>query len=95
MIYGTPGIRIDLDITDIVGLRNLVLSQLWEPKQWPVEPLELRRLLCSTHLAYLPPAPEWSDAIEQESRQTRAAEGGPETDATQPPPQPTRSGQTS
>jgi hypothetical protein len=43
-----------------------------------VEPLELRRLLCSTHLAYLPPAPEWSDAIEQESRQTRAAEGGPE-----------------
>lgn len=46
--------------------------------QSAIESLESRRLLCSTHLAYLPPAPKWSDAIEQESRLKRAAEGGPE-----------------
>lgn len=44
----------------------------------PVEPLESRRLLCTTHGSYLPPAPKWSDAIEQESRQARTARGGPD-----------------
>ena len=44
----------------------------------PVEPLESRRLLCTTHWSYLPPAPKWSDAIEQESRQAQTARGGPD-----------------
>jgi hypothetical protein len=43
------------------------------------EQLEQRRLLCSTSHWYLPPAPEWSDAIEQESRASRnGPEGGPD-----------------
>lgn len=42
------------------------------------EVLENRRLLCSTHLAYLPKAPEWSESIEAESASARAGEGGPE-----------------
>ena len=43
-----------------------------------IEALEPRKLLCTTHLSLLPPAPRWSDAIEEESRRTRLTEGGPE-----------------
>lgn len=41
--------------------------------------LESRKLLCDSHmLEMLPPAPEWSDAIEAEGRAKLAARGGPE-----------------
>lgn len=41
MIYGTPGVRIDNDVTDIIGIRTLVLSQMWSPSRWPMEFAEL------------------------------------------------------
>src|SRR3954468_22910335 len=43
------------------------------------EPLELRRMLCSSPLSLLPPAPKWSDAIEQDFQQKHASRGGPES----------------
>jgi hypothetical protein len=43
------------------------------------EPLELRRMLCSSPLSLLPPAPKWSDAIEQDFQRKHAGRGGPES----------------
>ena len=36
MIYGDPPIHIDDDHTDRIGLRTLILSQLWQPSRWPL-----------------------------------------------------------
>lgn len=41
MIYGTPIIHIDDDFTDRIGIRTLVLSQLWQPTTWPLSLVEL------------------------------------------------------
>lgn len=36
MIYGTPSVTIEDDHTDLVGLRTLLLSQMWQPSTWPL-----------------------------------------------------------
>lgn len=36
MIYGTPSVTIEDDQTDIVGMRRLLLSQMWQPSDWPM-----------------------------------------------------------
>ena len=41
MIYGTPQIHIDDDQTDRIGIRTLVLSQIWQPSRWPLSLAEL------------------------------------------------------
>lgn len=41
MIYGTPQIHIDDDHTDRIGIRTLVLSQIWQPSRWPLSLAEL------------------------------------------------------
>jgi hypothetical protein len=41
MIYGDPQIHIDDDHTDRIGLRTLVLSQLWQASRWPLSLAEL------------------------------------------------------
>ena len=41
MIYGDPQIHIDDDHTDRIGIRTLVLSQLWQPSRWPLSLAEL------------------------------------------------------
>jgi hypothetical protein len=41
MIYGNPEIKIEDDTTDRVGLRTLILSQMWEPSRWPLSLEEL------------------------------------------------------
>src|SRR3954466_9825995 len=40
------------------------------------EPLELRRMLCSSPLSLLPPAPKWSNAIEQDFQSSHAGRDG-------------------
>ncbi len=40
MIYGIPPIRIEDDSTDLIGIRTLVLSQLWQPSRWPLTDAE-------------------------------------------------------
>ncbi|HSI10717.1 MAG TPA: hypothetical protein VK961_01675 [Chthoniobacter sp.] len=41
MIYGNPQIHIDDDHTDRIGIRTLVLSQIWQPSRWPLSLAEL------------------------------------------------------
>jgi hypothetical protein len=41
MIYGDPQVHIDDDHTDRIGIRTLVLSQLWQPSRWPLTLPEL------------------------------------------------------
>lgn len=36
MIYGEPSITIEDDHTDLIGLRTLLLSQMWQPSSWPL-----------------------------------------------------------
>ncbi len=41
MIYGTPSLTIEDDQTDIVGLRHLLVSRMWQPSRWPMSLEEL------------------------------------------------------
>lgn len=36
MIYGTPSIRTENDQDDLIGIRTLVLSKLWQASRWPM-----------------------------------------------------------
>ncbi len=67
MIYGEPGIHIDDDQTDRIGIRTLVLSQMWQPSRWPLTMAEL--------LAETPAAPEVPGGLWFIGRQTRRATG--------------------
>ncbi|MGA3169472.1 MAG: hypothetical protein ABSE62_00510 [Chthoniobacteraceae bacterium] len=31
MIYGTPPVKLETDVTDVIGIRTLVLGQMWQP----------------------------------------------------------------
>jgi hypothetical protein len=41
MIYGTPSIRVENDQDDLIGIRTLVLSKLWQASRWPMTMEEL------------------------------------------------------
>jgi len=41
MIYGTPAFRLDHDSTDLIGIRTLAMSKLWQPSRWPLTDAEL------------------------------------------------------
>lgn len=41
MIYGKPAITIEDDQTDRIGIRTLILSQMWQPSRWPLSIAEL------------------------------------------------------
>lgn len=67
MIYGTPTIHRDDDQTDRIGIRTLVLSQLWQPSRWPLSQEELD--------AESPAPPEVSAGVVFIGQQTRRQGG--------------------
>lgn len=67
MIYGNPSITIEDDQTDIVGMRRLVLSQMWQPSSWPL-PLDQLD-------GQAPDAPEVPGAMGIVGKQTRRQSG--------------------
>lgn len=67
-IYGKPHLRRDNDLTDIVGLRTLVLSQLWQASRGDLTPLELD--------AEEPAPPAVSGGLLFIGKQTRREGGG-------------------
>ena len=68
MIYGTPGIHIEDDVTDRIGIRTLVLAQMWQASTWPLSMAELD--------AETPAAPEVPGGLLLMGRQTRRFGGG-------------------
>lgn len=67
MIIGTPAITIEDDHTDRVGLRTLLLSQMWQPSRWPMSVGELD--------AERPPTPDVPGGVVFIGRQTRRQGG--------------------
>jgi hypothetical protein len=71
MIYGTPTVAIDDDQTDRIGIRTIVLSQLWQPKGGSSSPLQV--------LADIPAPPRMPGGVELIGRQTRRQGGAMRT----------------
>ena len=67
MIYGTPIVHVDDDQTDRIGIRTLVLSQVWQPSRWPLSMEELD--------AEMPAPPPVSGGIIFIGQQTRRQRG--------------------
>jgi hypothetical protein len=67
MIYGDPQLHIDDDHTDRIGIRTLVLSQLWQPTTWPLSLADLD--------GQKPDVPEVPGGVMFIGEQTRRAPG--------------------
>lgn len=67
-IYGDPQFHIDLDDTDLVGIRTLTLSKIWQASRWPMSQIELD--------AEKPDPPEVSGGVVLIGSQTRRVNGG-------------------
>jgi len=68
MIYGNPQIHIEDDHTDRIGLRTLVLSQVWQPSRWPLSLAEL-----DGEKPDIPPVPGGVAFIGEQTRRIRGA----------------------
>lgn len=71
MIYGTPIIHVDDDRTDRIGIRTLIMSQLWQASRWPLGQDELD--------AESPPPPAVPGGVIFIGQQTRRQRGSMRT----------------
>lgn len=71
MIYGTPQIQIVHDTTDLIGIRVLILSKLWQPSRANLSQIEID--------AERPPAPAVPGGVLLVGDQTRRSEGAMRT----------------
>jgi hypothetical protein len=67
MIYGHPSIHVDDDLTDRIGIRTLILSQLWQASRWPLSLEELE--------SEQPPIPAVPGGVQLIGQQTRPMDG--------------------